>query len=95
VKGWTAEQAVKYLQDGMPLRPPQRAEQSVALISSLPGFVLAYPLGGIKWQEMRARAEKELGDKFDVRAFHQVLLEDGMLPFAALDAKLDRWIASK
>ncbi len=95
VKGWTAEQAVKYLQDGMPLRPPQRAEQSVALISSIPGFVLAYPLGGIKWQEMRARAEKALGDKFDVRAFHQMLLEDGMLPFAALDAKLDRWIASQ
>ena len=65
------------------------------LISSLPGFVLAYPLGGIKWQEMRARAEKALGDRFDVRAFHQVLLEDGMLPFAALDAKLDRWIASQ
>jgi uncharacterized protein (DUF885 family) len=95
VKGWTAEQAVKYLQDGMPLRPPQRAEQSVALISSLPSLVLSYPLGGIKWQEMRARAEKELGDRFDVRAFHQVLLEDGMLPFAALDAKLDRWIASQ
>ena len=95
VKGWTAEQAVKYLQEGMPLRPPQRAEQSVALISSLPGLVLAYPLGGIKWQEMRARAEKELGARFDVRAFHQMLLEDGMLPFAALDAKLDRWIASK
>ena len=95
VKGWTADQAVKYLQEGMPLRPPQRAEQSVALISSLPGFVLAYPLGGIKWQEMRARAEKALGDRFDVRAFHQVLLEDGMLPFAALDAKLDRWIASQ
>jgi uncharacterized protein (DUF885 family) len=44
---------------------------------------------------MRARAEKALGDKFDVRAFHQMLLEDGMLPFAALDAKLDRWIASQ
>ena len=71
------------------------AEQSVALISSLPGLVLAYPLGGIKWQEMRARAEKELGARFDVRAFHQMLLEDGMLPFAALDAKLDRWIASQ
>jgi uncharacterized protein (DUF885 family) len=95
VKGWSAEQAVKYLQDGMPLRPPQRAGQSVALISSLPGLVLAYPLGGIQWQEMRARAEKSLGDKFDVRAFHQMLLEDGMLPFAALNAKLDRWIASK
>jgi uncharacterized protein (DUF885 family) len=95
VKGWTPEQAVKYLQEGMPLRPPQRAEQSVALISSLPSFVLSYPLGGIKWDEMRKRAEAALGPKFDVRAFHQVLLEDGMLPFAALNAKLDRWIASQ
>lgn len=95
VKGWTPEQAVKYLQEAMPLRPPQRAEQSVALISSLPSFVLSYPLGGIEWQKMRDRAEKALGPKFDVRAFHQVLLEDGMLPFAALNAKLDRWIASR
>lgn len=95
VKGWTPEQAVKYLQEAMPLRPPQRAEQSVALISSLPSFVLSYPLGGIKWEEMRKRAEATLGPKFDVRAFHQVLLEDGMLPFAALNAKLDRWIASR
>jgi uncharacterized protein (DUF885 family) len=95
VKGWTAEQAIQYLQEAMPLRPPQRAKESVALIGSLPGFVLAYPLGGMKWQEMRARAESKLGPKFDVRAFHQVLLEDGMLPFSALNAKLDRWIASQ
>jgi uncharacterized protein (DUF885 family) len=95
VKGWTPEQAVKYLQEAMPLRPPQRAEQSVALISSLPGFVLSYPLGGVKWAEMRKRAEAALGPKFDVRAFHQVLLEDGMLPFAALNAKLDRWIEDR
>jgi uncharacterized protein (DUF885 family) len=44
---------------------------------------------------MRRRAAAKLGPKFDVRAFHQVLLEDGMLPFPALDAKLDRWIASQ
>ncbi len=95
VKGWTTEQAIRYLQEAMPLRPPQRAEQSVALISSIPGFVHAYPLGGVKWAEMRARAEAALGAKFDVRAFHQLLLEDGMLPFAALNAKLDRWIAGQ
>jgi len=95
VKGWTPEQAVRYLQESMPMRPPQRAEQSVALISSLPSFVLSYPLGGIKWEAMRARAEQALGEKFDVRAFHQLLLEDGMLPFSALEAKLDRWIASQ
>ena len=44
---------------------------------------------------MRKRAEAALGPKFDVRAFHQLLLEDGMLPFAALGAKLDRWIAGQ
>ncbi len=95
VKGWTPEQAIQFLQEAMPLRPPQRAEQSVALISSIPGFVLAYPLGGVKWHEMRTRAEAALGPKFDVRAFHQVLLEDGMLPFSALNSKLDRWIAGQ
>ena len=39
------------------------------------------------------RAQAKLGTEFDVRAFHQVLLEDGMLPFSALNAKLDRWMA--
>jgi uncharacterized protein (DUF885 family) len=41
---------------------------------------------------MRTRAETSLGKHFDVRAFHQMVLEDGMLPFAALEEKLDRWI---
>ena len=95
VKGWTTEQAAQYLAEAMPLRTPARAKESVALISSLPGFVLAYPLGGIQWHQMRERAERKLGKRFEVRAFHQALLEDGMLPFAALDAKTDRWIASR
>ncbi len=93
VKGWTTDQAIAYLREAMPMRPPERAIQSVATISGLPGFVLAYPLGGIEWQAMRDRAQAQLGDRFDVRAFHQVLLEDGMLTFAALNAKLDRWMA--
>ena len=76
----------------MPMRPRERAAQSVALISGLPGFVLAYPLGGIEWTKMRQRAQASQGRSFDVRAFHQVELEDGMLPFAALEAKLDRWL---
>ena len=93
VKGWTTDQAIAYLQEAMPMRPPERAARSVATISGLPGVVLAYPLGGIEWQAMRDRAQAKLGDRFDVRAFHQLLLEDGMLPFAALNAKLDRWMA--
>jgi uncharacterized protein (DUF885 family) len=93
LKGWTTDQAIDYMRKAMPMRPPERAIQSVATISGLPGFVLAYPLGGMQWAKMRALAEQKLGPNFDVRAFHQVLLEDGMLPFAALEAKLDRWIA--
>ena len=95
LKGWTMEQALAYAVEARPLRTPDQVEDTVAFISSAPGFVIAYPLGGLKWQEMRGRAEAKLGPKFDVRAFHQVLLEDGMLPFSALDAKLDRWIASQ
>jgi uncharacterized protein (DUF885 family) len=95
VKGWTMEQALAYASEARPLRTPDQVKETVALISSLPGFVLSYPLGGMKWHEMRERAESQLGPKFDVRAFHQVLLEDGMLPFSALNAKLDRWIAGK
>lgn len=95
VKGWTMEQAMAYAIEARPLRSPEQVKDTVAFISSAPGFVIAYPLGGLKWQEMRARAEKALGDRFDVRAFHQALLEDGMLPFSALEAKLDRWIASR
>lgn len=92
LKGWTTQQATDYLREAMPMRPPERATQSVALISGLPGFVLAYPLGGMEWARMRQRAQTTLGKRFDVRAFHQVELEDGMLPFAALEAKLDRWL---
>lgn len=95
VKGWTMEQALAYAIEARPLQSPERVKETVALISSLPGFVLSYPLGAMKWEEMRKRAEVKLGPKFDVRAFHQVLLEDGMLPFSALDAKLDRWIAGQ
>ena len=95
VKGWTLEQALAYAVEARPLRSPEQVKETVSLISSLPGFVLSYPLGGMQWQAMRERAEARLGPKFDVREFHQVLLENGMLPFSALNAKLDRWIAGK
>jgi uncharacterized protein (DUF885 family) len=95
LKGWTMDEALAYAVEARPLRAPEKVKETVAFISSAPGFVIAYPLGGLKWQEMRGKAEARLGAKFDVRAFHQALLEDGMLPFSALEAKLDRWIASQ
>ena len=64
----------------------------VATITALPGLAVAYPLGAMQFEQMRALAEKQLGNRFDLREFHRVMLEDGRLPFGALESKLNRWL---
>ncbi len=56
---------------------------------------LAYKIGQLKFRELRARAEKQLGPKFDIRAFHDEMLTGGALPLDLLDARTDRWIQSQ
>ncbi|MFQ5747776.1 MAG: DUF885 family protein, partial [Gemmatimonadota bacterium] len=52
----------------------------------------AYKIGQLKISELRARAERRLGDRFDVKAFHAQILKDGALPLDVLEAKIDRWL---
>lgn len=57
-----------------------------------PGAALCYKIGQIKIRELRTRAEKELGNKFDVRKFHLQVLNSGSLPMVLLEEKINRWI---
>lgn len=89
--GWTREQAMQYLADNTSLSAGNiRAE--VDRYISWPGQALAYKLGEIKIREMRRRAEDLLGDGFDLREFHDTLLENGALPMAMLEAVVERYI---
>ena len=60
----------------------------------MPGQALAYKIGALKIMELRQRAQAALGDKFKLPEFHKVVLDEGTLPLAVLEAKVDRWIAA-
>ena len=59
-----------------------------------PGQALGYKIGALKILELRKRAETAMGSKFSLQAFHEVVLGEGTLPLALLEAKVDRWIAA-
>jgi uncharacterized protein (DUF885 family) len=90
-KGWTRDQALKFM-----METTSASESGAALeidrYIALPGQALAYKIGQLKISAIRAKAEKVLGPKFDIRAFHDELLKDGALPLDLLEAKMDVWL---
>jgi uncharacterized protein (DUF885 family) len=93
-KGWTREQAIRYMLDNSSMAESDVVAEVERYIV-WPGQALGYKLGQLRIAELRARAQAELGDAFDVREFHSQVLRDGALPMDVLTAKIDRWIASK
>ncbi|MDP3676185.1 MAG: DUF885 domain-containing protein [Novosphingobium sp.] len=93
-KGWSRDQAIDYMlgNSGMG-RTDATAE--VERYIAIPGQALAYKIGSLTIQRLRRQAEKELGGRFDVRAFHEQVLGSGALPMAVLEAKIERWIAAQ
>jgi uncharacterized protein (DUF885 family) len=69
-----------------------RAVSEAERFSAIPGQALAYKIGQLKLIELRKRAEKALGAKFSVPAFHDEVLKDGAIPLEVLEAKIARWI---
>jgi len=90
---WTQEEAVEYaLQNSARPEPSVRSE--IRRYFNNPGQATAYKIGMLKIQEVRAKAEAELGADFDIRAFHDTVLGSGQLPMAVLEAEVDNWIES-
>jgi uncharacterized protein (DUF885 family) len=92
--GWTRQQAIDYLATRTAL-PLHEVETEVDRYISWPGQALAYKLGELKIKELRRRAEKELGERFDVRAFHDTVLGSGAVPLNVLEQNVDRWIGEQ
>lgn len=92
-KGWTRQQTLDYMFANSPAEQT-RAVSEAERFAAIPGQALAYKIGQLKLVELRKRAQKALGAKFDVRAFHDEVLKDGAIPLEVLEAKIDRWIAA-
>ncbi len=91
---WTREQAIRFFKDNTSLSE-QNIVSEVDRYIAWPGQALAYKIGQLKILELRSRAEKRLGQRFDLRDFHDELLSDGSLPLKVLDGKMERWIDSR
>ncbi len=92
-KHWTRQQMVDFFHSHSSEDEPNVQAETDRYIS-WPGQALAYKMGQLKILELRARAKKELGDKFDIRGFHDRVLDGGALPLDVLDARVSEWIAS-
>ena len=93
-KGWSKQQAVDFMLDNTALSPAN-IDAEVNRYITWPGQALAYKIGELKIRELRTRAEEALGAKFDLRLFHDAVLENGSVPLSVLEAHIDRWIATQ
>jgi len=93
-KGWTRDQVVDFFRKSGAVDEPTIQSETDRYIA-WPAQALSYKLGQLKFRELRERARKELGGKFDIRAFHDEMLDGGTLPLDMLEARTDRWIAQQ
>jgi uncharacterized protein (DUF885 family) len=93
-KGWTRDQVVEFFRESGAIDEPTIQSETDRYIA-WPAQALSYKLGQLKFRELRERAQKELGPKFDIRSFHDEMLDGGTLPLDLLDARTDTWIAQQ
>jgi uncharacterized protein (DUF885 family) len=93
-KGMTREEAIKYMMDNEPISE-EGATAEIERYMGIPGQALGYKIGALKIRELRNKAEKELGSKFDIAEFHNQILKDGSMPLSVLENNIDVWIETQ
>jgi uncharacterized protein (DUF885 family) len=93
-KGWTREQVVEFFRKSGAVDEPTIQSETDRYIA-WPAQALSYKLGQLKFRELRERARMELGAKFDIRTFHDEMINGGTLPLDLLEARTDQWIAEQ
>ncbi len=93
-KHWTRDQAIQYFKENAPKHELDIINEVDRYIA-WPGQALAYKTGELKIKELRERARQELGDKFDIKEFHDVVLGSGALPLDILERNVNEWLAGK
>lgn len=93
-KGWSRDQAIDFMMQNSGMTRTEVVAEVERYIA-IPSQALGYKIGALKIQELRQRAENQLGDRFDIKAFHEQILNTGGLPLAVLETKIDRWIADE
>ncbi|HEY6351337.1 MAG TPA: DUF885 domain-containing protein [Candidatus Angelobacter sp.] len=93
-KGWTRDQVVEFMRKSGAVDEPTIQSETDRYIS-WPAQALSYKLGQLKFRELREKAKKDLGPKFDLRSFHDEMLNAGTLPLDLLEARTDKWIAEQ
>jgi uncharacterized protein (DUF885 family) len=92
--GWTRQQSIDYLAQHTILTPNQTVAETDRYIAT-PGQASSYMVGALEIMALRSKAEQALGNDFDIKAFHDIVLEDGTVPLAMLREKVERWIAEQ
>ena len=93
-KGWSREQAIDFMLDNSGMTRTEVVAEVERYIA-MPSQAVAYKIGALKIQELRQRSQEKLGAAFDIKAFHEQVLNTGGLPLAVLEQKIDRWIAAQ